>query len=137
MVKVVSTTLITGCILDTLDNSHRRRDLGDWMNRKRAALYLLNRMPLFALIVVLIAVPVALLVSPPSDVVKAEGTTGFKIKLTFHEGSIYIPVQISGKNISGSFTKTTPINQPPDHVDQKGSFRGILCESRIVSSLTF
>ena len=94
-------------------------------------------MPLFALIVVLIAVPVALLVSPPSDVVKAEGTTGFKITFTFRgEPPLYIPVQISGKNISGSFTKTTPKTSTAVQVDQKGSFRGVLYEDRIVGSLT-
>lgn len=108
------------------------------MNRKRtASRVLLNRMPLFALIVVLIAVPVALLVSPPSDVVKAEGETGFKIKVLAKEGPpIYIPVDVNDSEVSGTFSRTIPA-ELGGHKDQSWSYTGKIDERQITGRLSF
>ncbi|MFH1150285.1 MAG: hypothetical protein V1748_07410 [Actinomycetota bacterium] len=108
------------------------------MNRKRTtSRYLLNLVPLFVLIVVLIAVPAALLLFTMSDAVQAGGKTGFKIKVLAKEGPpIYIPVDVNDSEVSGTFSRTIPA-ELGGHKDQSWSYTGKIDERQITGRLSF
>ncbi len=106
------------------------------MDRERTASRSLpNRPPLYALVIALTAalVPSVLLSMP--DGLRAGAKQGFRIKLTFREGSpISIPVKVDGSRVRGTWSGTThdPLGRP-QHTEC--TFNGSIDEANISGRL--